>query len=106
MKEGVEIGGFRKIAVCAKRINLVDQLFDVGGREHDYRYVSQILGFPNEGEDAAGVGFGEVEIEENQGGAGRTGKWFRAAEEFNCLLAISRNVNIGSRNQDSQSFLH
>ncbi len=105
-EEAVEVGGFGEVAVSEALVSFANVAFGSGGGEDGDRDEAQgEMGFDLL-EQVFGVELGEIEIEEDEAGAGRVEIGALVVKEVQGLFAVYGDVDGDGRVEGAEGFLH
>jgi hypothetical protein len=105
-EEAVEVGGFGEIAVGEALVSIANVAIGGGcGEDGDGDEAEGEMGLDLL-EEFFGVEFGEIEIEEDEAGAGRVGVGALVVEEAEGLFAVNDDVDGDGRVEGAEGLLH
>ncbi len=105
-EEAIEVGGFVQIAVGVQLVGFANVFFGTGCRQNGDGDQAQARVQFDLAKDFAGIGFGEVEIEEDEAGRRSIAVDAFAAQELKGLVAIGDYVDLNRWLKRAQGFLH
>jgi len=103
VKEGIELHRFPQVAIRVQEIGIPNVPFRVRGRQYGDRDNAEVLVLLDRSKNRSGIGFWQVEVEENEAGPGSFLVGRSLPEERKRLFAVRSDSYIDGGIQAAES---